>query len=309
MKHKSNIFIIVGLILFYISASAQNQEKLIDSLVNKLRTAGREWNNYANPLIEIGEPAVPALIKNAENKSLEQWNRRISAMTLNQIHSEKWKEAALKILYDENEDPAFRNQVTGGLKGFNLVDEKEKLWELYNNSENQFYKSNLAGLLLTADSTYAYQAFYELYTTQDGHIQKNALLQLTKLKPEESTYWYLNAIQEGSWITGNLAMDSLVTTNYFNARELINVYSQSVNNETVQWRIVYIFGHRKMPESLSFLLEALKNKNWLVNNEAAVGLSRFEPDLVLPMIEEFKRDSMKFMRQNAKWVIENLKTE
>lgn len=110
-------------------------------------------------------------------------------------------------------------------------------------------------------------------------------------------------------MTANLAMDSLVSTNYFNARELINVYSQSVNNEKVQWRIVYVMGHRNQPESLPFLLEALKNKSWLVNNEAAVGLCKLEPELVFPILKEFKKDSMKFVRKNAKWVMENLTLE
>jgi len=67
---------------------AQGQQTEIDSLARMMRTAGREWNDYANPLIKIGEAAVPALIKNAEDKSLSQWNRRISVMTLNQIKSQ-----------------------------------------------------------------------------------------------------------------------------------------------------------------------------------------------------------------------------
>ena len=63
------------LFLVFNSVFAQNQEAEIDSLVTLMRTAGREWNNYANPLKKIGEPAVPALIRNAEDKNLEQWNR------------------------------------------------------------------------------------------------------------------------------------------------------------------------------------------------------------------------------------------
>jgi HEAT repeat protein len=296
------ISLFFGLLLFFGMAPAQNQPQLIDSLVNQLRTAGRDWNNYANPLIEIGEPAVPALIKNAQDQSLNPWNRRVSIITLNQIHSPQWKAPAIRILFDEKEDAALRNYVTGGLKGFDLSSEKERLWELYNKTENQFYKSNLADLLALADTGYAYQAYHELYTTQDGHIQKNALLNLARLKPEESTYWYLNALQNGSWMTANLATDSLIVTSRFNARELMNVYSQWAENEKIQWRIVYIFGHRNESETLPFLFEALKNKSWLVHNEAAVGLSRQNPELVLPLLKELQTDSLVFVRENAKWL-------
>ncbi|WP_297088831.1 HEAT repeat domain-containing protein [uncultured Draconibacterium sp.] len=309
MNNKAGIFLLLTLIFYGSTIAAQNLSKDIDSLVNELKTAGRNWNDFSVPLIKIGEPAVPALIKNAEDKNLPVWNRRISIITLNNIHSPKWKKPALRILFDEEEDPGIRNHATAGLTGFDLSSEKEKLWDLYQKTENQFYKSNLAGLLVNADTVYAYQAYHELYTTQDGHIQRNALLNLAKLKPGEAIYWYLNAIQNGSWMTANLASDSLISSNNFNARELINVYSQAENNEKIQWRIVYILGQRKEPDLLPFLLEALKNKSWLVHNEAAVAISRYESGLVLPMLQELKKDSLDFVRQNAKWLMSNIKLD
>ena len=302
---------ILSFLFFLISdfANAQNQQTEIDSLVKGLRTAGREWNDYANPLIKIGEPAVQALIKNAEDKNLNQWNRRISVMTLNQIHSVKWKEPALKMLFDKNEDPVLRNHATAGLKGMNLSDVKTELWEMYNSTENESYKSNLAYLFLTADTAMAYRAFYELFQTQDGYIQKNALLNLAQLRPNESTSWFLKGIQLDDWMTSNLAMDSLITSRSFKPDDLLSAYNQLGVSEETQWRIIYVFGHRQEAESVPVLVDALQNESWIVNNEAAVGLSRFNAQQVLDKMKALKNDNRPFVRQNAKWVIKNVKSE
>ena len=309
MKRFSIILLSFLFLLISDFVIAQNQQTEIDSLVKKMRTAGRDWNDFANPLIKIGEPAVPELIKNAEDKKLSQWNRRISIMTLNEIHSSKWKEPALKMLFDKNEDPVLRNHAIAGLRGMNLSDEKTELWEMYNSAENESYKFNLAYLFLTADSAMAYQAFCELYLTQDGYSQKNALINLAQLRPNESTSWFLKGIQLNDWMTSNLAMDSLITSLNFRAEDLLLVYNQLGVSEETQWRIIYVFGHRQEAEFIPVLVDALQNESWLVNNEAAVGLSHFGPELVLDQLKELKNDSRPFVRRNAKWVIEKLKSE
>ena len=254
-------FLIVIFMIFFLSNPSfvfgQNQQAEIDSLVKMMRTAGREWNDYANPLIKIGEPAVKGLIKNAEDKNLPQWNRRISVMTLNNIRSLQWKEPALKMLFDKNEEPILRNHATAGLRGFDLSEVKTEIWELFQEMENDSYKSNLAHLLLTADTALAYKAFHELYHSQDGHIQKNALLNLVRLRPKESTAWFLKGIQVDDWMTANLAMDSLITSSYFKSDALHSIYKQSEVNQEIQWRIIFVFGHRKEAESLSVLVESL----------------------------------------------------
>ena len=302
------IFLSIFMILPITDVIAQEQHNRIDSLVNLLKTAGREWNNYADPLIEIGEPAVPALIKAVRDRKLEQWNRRISVMTLNNIHSPLWVEPALDILFDRNEDPVLRNQVTAGLKGFDLTEVKEELWEVYEEYSNDFRKSNIADLLLTADTAMAYQAFQELYNT-DGYVKKTALLNLVSLRPEESTMWFLDGIQMDDWMTANLAMDSLVTSDYFVAEDLLSLYQKSDLNEEVRWRIVYIFGHRNEPESVSLLLKALQEESWLVHTEAAVGLCRFDPDKVVSEMKSLNKDPRPYVRNNSAWVIQQIKRQ
>lgn len=306
MKRLSISIFILILLLNFDSLIAQNQQMEIDSLVRMLRTAGREWNDYANPLIKIGEPAAPGLIKNAEDMTLPQWNRRISVMTLNNIRSPLWKEHALKMLFNKEEDLMLRNHATAGLRGWNLSDVTDELWELYNEKEFDSYKSNIAHLLLTADTALAYKAFHELYQTQDGYSQRIALQNLIQLRPGESVKWLSNAIKGEDWMTSNLAMDSLIVARYFNADDLLEVYKESEANEEVQWRVVFVFGHRQEAESIPFLVKALQNKSWLVHTEAAVGLCRFEQTEVLKEMKTLRNDSRLFVRNNAIWVINHI---
>ena len=306
MKTLCKYFILFLLVIPFKQASSQDQKEYIDSLANMLRTAGREWNDYSIPLIEIGEPAVPALVEVVKDRSLEQWNRRISAMTLNSIHSSLWVQPALEILFDLTEDPVLRNHVTAGLRGFNLAEVRDKLWDLFNEESNESYKSNLAALLMTADTSLAYKAFKELYNTYDGHVQRGALMNLVMIRPGESTSWFLKGIQMDDWMTSNLAMDSLMTSDYFDPDDLISVYNEHDTGDEVKWRIVCIFGHRDEPESIPLLVEALQDESWLVHTEAAVGLCRFEPEQVITEMKKLKNDSRNYVRNNSRWVIKHI---
>lgn len=294
------------LLIFSLNIRAQNQQSEIDSLVNKMRTAGREWNTYAEPLIKIGEPAVAALIENARDTSLSLWNRRIIMTTLNTIHSEQWVEPALEILFDENEAPEIRNRTTAGLSGFDLSHVNTKLWELFSGFENQFYKSNIAHLLLSADTAMAYRAFYELYQTQDGHIGRNALQKLAFLRPGESTNWYLNALQGEDWMTANLAIDSLISASSLNADLLLSVYYLPDIDEEVQWRIVYVLSQRINSANIPFFCEALKSESWLVRTESAIALTKLNKEEVLKQLVVLQNDSAEVVRNNARWVIREL---
>ncbi|KPK82908.1 MAG: hypothetical protein AMS27_13670 [Bacteroides sp. SM23_62_1] len=307
MKVLNNFTLIMCMVVAVHEAHTQDQQIRIDSLANLLKTAGREWNDYANPLIEIGEPAVPALIKVAEERNLNQWNRRITIMTLNDIHSEQWIKPALKILFDQKEDAVLRNQVTAGLKGFNLSNVKEDLWKLYTEAQDEYFKLNLAYLLLTADTSSAYRSFHELYNNYDGFVQKMALFNLVCIRPEESTTWYLDGIQMDDWMTANMAMDSLAASNYFVPDDLISLYNESGTREEIRWRIIFVFSHRNEPGSVPILLKAFQEESWLVHTEAAVGLSRFSPEQVIPEMKALKNDSRPFVRNNSRWVIHQMK--
>ncbi len=301
------ILITAVLLLSFLNTGAQSQQAEIDSLVIKLRTAGREWNNYAEPLIKIGEPAVPVIIKNAQDTSLSQWNRRVLMVTLNSIHSKLWVEPALEILFNEDETPEIRNRVTAGLYGFDLSHVNKELWELFLTTENQFHKSNIANLLMNADTALAYKAFKELYRTQDGHIQKNALQKLVSIRPHESTNWYLKVMSGEDWMTANLAMDSLINSPHLETEKLFSVYQNPATNEMVQWRIVYVLGQQRNPDNIPFLCDALKNKSWLVHTEAAVSLIRFEKERILKKVETMQNDSSKIVRNNVEWIVSQLK--
>jgi len=302
MRTISRYIILLFLLIPMVDANSQDQQEKIDSLVSLLKEAGREWNDYSIPLIEIGDRAVPALVEVVKDRSLEQWNRRVAAMTLNSIHSPLWVEPAKEILFDPTEDPVLRNHATAGLRGFDLAEVKDRLWELFNEESNEFHKSNLANLLMTADTSLAYKAFAELYLKYDAHIQRNALQNLVRLRPGESTMWYLNAVQSDDWMTANSAMDSLITSAHFDATALLEAYHQAGSGEELKWRIVYIFEHRNEPESIPLLKEALQDKSWLVHTEAAVGLSRLNPEKVIPALEELQNDRRQYVRNNITWV-------
>ena len=244
----------------------------IDSLVTVLASAGRHWNEPAEILIQIGDEAVPALLGLLFDKSESQWNRRVAAMTLNQIHSPITLEPGLKLLFDENEAWDLRNRIIPSLRGFDLSAVKDELWDLYN--KDYVYKGNLAGLLKTADTALAYKAYKELFHTEDGYGQMQALRHLALLRPHESTYWYMKGLVNDDWMTGNMAMDSLVNLKNLDANRMLELYDKEDTNEKTRWRILHVMGQLDLPESKALLQRARKDTSWLIKMEALAALNK-----------------------------------
>jgi len=293
----------ITLLVPYIHVASQERQSEIDSLIVLYRSAGRNWNLIAERFIEIGEPAVPALVGLLQDSSQSQWTRRIAAMTLNDIHSPLFVQPALELLLDRKEDPVLRNHVTAGLKGFDLSHVSEELWNLYKEQTNEFYRLNIAALLASSDTSMAYRAYRELYLDSDGYCRQQALKNLAQLRPHESTHWFMEGIQADDWMTGNLAMDSLVSTIHFDPDALLRCYHRSGTPEEVRWRIIYILGHRAEQAYLDLLVEALSDPGWLVHNEAAVALSRMPPGQVLPAMKRMGEGSGWEIECRAAWVI------
>ncbi|MBE9509639.1 MAG: HEAT repeat domain-containing protein, partial [Bacteroidetes bacterium] len=212
-------------------------------------------------------------------------------------------EPALKILTDRSEDPGIRNQVTNGLKGHDISFASKKLWEVFNEESDEFFRLNVAGILCTSDTALAYLAYRKIYPVVEGYVKQQALLNIVRLRPGESTSWFLNGVQTDDWKTANLAMDSLISTTHFIPEKLVNLYKQSGTLEETRWRIVFVLGHREVPESFPLLVEALRDPGWLVYNEAAVGLSRMPSEKVNPMMKKLLKDPESQVRRNAQWVI------
>ena len=183
----------------------------------------------------------------------------------------------------------------------------KELWEVFNEESDEFFRLNVAGILRTSDTTLAYLAYREIYAAVEGYVKQQALLNIVRLRPGESTSWFLNGLQTGDWKTANLAMDSLITTKHFLPEKLVDLYKQSGTVEETRWRIVFVLGHREVPESLPLLVEALRDPGWLVYNEAAVGLSRLPSEKVNPRMKELLKDPGYQVRSNAQWVIKKLK--
>jgi len=64
--------------------------------------------------------------------------------------------------------------------------------------------------------------------------------------------------------------------------------------------------YSEKPESLPLLVEALRDPDWLVYNEAAVGLSRLPSEKIIPRMKELLKDPGSRVRSNAQWVIKKI---
>jgi len=289
--------------------NARSNDQDIDSLIVQLKSAGRNWNTIADQLIEIGEPAVLPLIGVLQDTTLSQWTRRITAMTLNDIHSPTYVEPALQLLLDRDENTGLRNQVTNGLKGYDVSHASEELWQIYHEEENDFFRLNIAAILITSDPNLAYQAYEELYVSSDGYCRQQSLKNMILLKPHRSIDLYVEALQTDDWMTANLAMDSLVRMENFSSGRIIRLFHKPDTPEIVRWRIVHVLRLRPEKNHLDLHVGALSDPGWLVQNEAALALTGLPADKVLPEMRYLEQSDDHGLVRLAGWVISQFKEE
>ena len=285
---------------------AQGSNHKVDSLIVLFKDAGREWNIYADQLVEIGDPAVQPLVLILRDTSQNLWARRTAAMTLNEIRSPKYVNPALRILLDPAEERILRNQVTHGLKGFDLSEFADAIWRVFNAENDHFFQLNIAELLTSANPEYAAQGFEHLYQHSDGYVNKQAIWHLLKLKPQESSELYLSAIQSDHWMTANLAMDSLKILDQIPSGRIIRLYYRSSTAEEIRWRIVHVLGHRPERNFIELQLDALTDPSWLVHNEAALAITRMPPEQVLVELRYMEQSDNPALMERASWVISQL---
>ena len=274
-----------------------------------LKGAGHDWNSVADQLREIGEPAVMPLIEVLRDTSQSQWTRRITAMTLNEIHSPSYVEPAMKLLMDRNETTGLRNQVTNGLKGYDLSRYSDELWKIFQEEEGEFFRLNIAGIMVSGDPLLAYQAYEDLYSGSKGYCKQQSLKNLVRLMPQRSMELYLSALQSDDWMTANLAMDSLTVTGRFSPGRFIRLYHRAGTPGVVRWRIIHVMGRRPEKNYLDLLLDALSDPDWLVNNEAALWLSGMPPERVLPELRFLQQSGDPDLSERAGWVMGQFEEE
>jgi HEAT repeat protein len=299
-------YIAIWIILLWMSVQSEAQvpQSKIDSLIPLFVSAGRNWDIYADQFISIGEPAVPSLLNLLQDTTQTPWVRRTAAMTLNDIHSPAYVSPALKLLLDRSEPLELRNQVTHGLRGYDLSKAAGALYKMFEEEEDQeFLRLNIAGLLSSSDPTLAYRAYRELYTRSGGYCKQQALVNLVRLHPDESGDWFLDALQEDDWMTGNLAMDSLSVIEDYNPGKLIRLYYRSSTPEMVRWRIIHVMGRRHRQNHLSLFMDALSDPGWLVHNEAALVLSRSDAEKVIADLRFLEQSGVPELAERAGWVI------
>ncbi|MCP4313653.1 MAG: hypothetical protein GY790_20560 [Bacteroidetes bacterium] len=288
---------------------SQERQQEVDSLIVLFKSADRNWNIIANQLIAIGEPAVPSLISVLRDTSQTQWTRRIAAMTLNDIHSPTYIEPALQLLLNRSETFELRNHITRGLKGYDLSHAADELWKIFQEEENEYFKLNIAGILSSSGLFLAYQAYEELYISSEGYCKQQALKNMVRLEPQESTDLYISALLGDDWMTANLAMDSLIASSHLAPGRIIRLYHRRDTPEIVRWRIIHVMGQRLERNYMDLHLEALSDPGWLVHNEAALALSRMPQHLVLPELRFLEQSGEEEEVLRAGWVIRQIENE
>ncbi len=218
-------------------------------------------------------------------------------------------DSLIVLLQDRSETLELRNQITIGLKGYDLSHVSEKLWEIYQEEEDVFFRLNIAGILLTSDPFLAYQAYEGLYISSKGYCKQQALRNLVILRPRQSSDLYLSAIQSDDWMSACLAMDSLVSISHFNSGKLIRLFHRAGTPELVRWRIIHVLGNRPEKNYMNLHLEALSDPAWLVHNEAALALSRMPPDKVVPDLRYLEQSGEMDLVQRVGWVISQYEEE
>jgi HEAT repeat protein len=276
MKSKYILSIIIcQLCLLSYSIRGQNADQQnIDSLVNVLVKERRQWNEASERLQIIGEPAVDKLLEVLLDKTIDSWPRRKAAMTLGGISSQKIIKPCLNVFTDESEDIEIRNNACRALLSTDLSGYEDFFIE-HALGDNSKIKNSCYQQLGHIGSDKAINFLISEFDNVDDMGKWIVLHDLEKTDNEKVNKIFIKALDDNTWwMINEYARDVLITRGEAVLNSLEQILNNPHNSEFLRWKAIWIISYLETDKKIPILQQALKDKSWVIRNEAEVALNK-----------------------------------
>jgi HEAT repeat protein len=296
------------------------QHQQIKELIQKL--GSEEWQAAMKDLVEVGEEAVPLLLEALYDYSGHRYLPYRAALTLGRFESRRAYEGLLEAF----QAPSIQDYVKRGIiQSLGEIGSDEAVQVLIliakEKSHNSFIRRTAVLTLAhfpTAEIVeVVHQVFQEerkdlgypcilawarmgsdtaldrLIAALEDHpdfLAIEEILDVIKEKRPDSLLPLLYmALREDSWYSSKIAAKVLADVGKPAEKKLIEMLQE--NSAQLRQRAAWVLGEIPSRQAVGPLIGLLKDKNWMVQNEALVALAKIHLDLPMqPLIEKIRAE-------------------
>jgi HEAT repeat protein len=298
---------------FILKAAAEIGEPAVEPLVNIIRDAA--WNNvfrgswtttkavWALACIK-SEKVMNFFISVLKDKSLTPHLRTTIARTMGGFKSEKSVEPLLDVLNDRQVESEVRGAAAYALKFANRDDVIESLI-LALNDRDRHIRGGAVASLGKMGTQRSILALLMVLKDEDAMIRWRVIGYLRQQKDKTLAHHFVRALADNDWMVREIAKKALVDI----GEPVLETLGKTLKSPLahIRWEVVCILGRIKSQKSIGVLVEALKDNDWMVCNEAAVALIRIKSERSRQPLTRLLKHKNRSIREEAAWVLKNLK--
>ncbi len=338
------LIVIVMLLFSLLSAESGTRDDKTAGLLCKLGDLKYgEWISLAPALRELGDAAVGPVMDMLRHRDPEwtdyqlEWNQRRAAWILGAIGTDLAVDRLLEIIKDINLHLYGRYEAIRSLRRLKAKQAATPLLEFMSDHEvpsrlraeaayalgdikMEESVNALTALLEENEPRLRNGAVYALghigtdaavagltlaFQDPDEYVRNRALAYIIEQRPASKKTYLLTAIEDPAWSVREVAVKALIKMGAAVEDDLIQVLNSP--SPLLRWEAVRILGKIRSGKAMPQLIQCLKDKDWMVRNEAAVALVKIGDKTIIPVITIMADAEREDARKKAAWVLKNLK--
>ena len=287
-----------------ISSTMSDEEIRIEGLAKQLGQRG--WQEIADSLVDIREPAVEPLIRILKNKSIKPWI--IQARTvgvLARIGTPAAIEAVVASLRDGESNSYVRGFAATALAELKIEPAVEVLVSTLRD-ESQFVRWRSAQALGILGHKEGAHVLVVTLKDKDEYVRAAAAKSLGQIKAEDSQDGLVAALTDEHWLVRLNTRDALLEMGELAVPRLIKALNDQ--DPHTRWQAAWVLGRIKPEEAIQPLVEALEDTDWMVRDEAAVSLFRMNSEKATGLLVKAIQDGSSNAKRQAEWILGKMKS-
>jgi HEAT repeat protein len=284
-------------------SETSESDKRIQELIKQLDS--RTWERAAKELVRIGEPAVDPLLRALNQNS--HWISARACNPLSKIRSEKAVDGLLEAIDSTKLDKRIKRYI---LQSLGNVESERVLNPLirYLGHEDCVIRCAVLRSLGQIGGKTAEEAVIGALKDKERYVVESAIAVLGQMKSTRAPA-HLIEILEGREEMGRIKISqALVEIGEPSVDVIISSMRNDMDSE-ICWHLVWALGQINSNAAIEPLVQALKSRNWMVRNEAAVSLVRINSPISKKPLRRLFESGHDNSRSQVEWILKTLESD
>lgn len=281
---------------------ASGSEKRIQELIKQLDS--RTWDRAAKELVRIGDPAVDPLLRALNQNS--HWISARASNPLSKIRSEKAVDGLLGALDNTKLDVRIRRYI---LQSLGNVESERVLNPLIRHLGHEDWAIRRAVLrsLGQIGGETAEEAVIGALKDKERYVVESAIAVLGQMKSTRAPAHLIEILEDREGMGRIKISRALVEIGEPSVDAILSSMRNDMDRE-ICWHLVWALGQINSDVAIEPLVQALKSRNWMVRNEAAVSLVRINSRISTKPLRRLLESGHDNSRRQAEWVLKTLES-